>query len=49
MFTEMNEAYLKMMPSPAPARSCIGVKELPFGTDVEIEVVAALKREPSKL
>ncbi|KAJ9113036.1 hypothetical protein QFC22_006132 [Naganishia vaughanmartiniae] len=41
-FALMNAAYLALMPSPAPARSCIGVKELPFGTDVEIEAVAVI-------
>lgn len=30
-----------MMPDPKPARTCVGVAELPAGgTDVEIEVVA---------
>ncbi|OWZ53481.1 hypothetical protein C349_00911 [Cryptococcus neoformans var. grubii Br795] len=41
-FAELNEAYSKRMPSPAPARSCIGVASLPKGTDVEIECVAVL-------
>lgn len=41
-FAEMNTAYLAMMPSPPPARSCIGVRALPFGTDVEIEAVAVI-------
>lgn len=40
----MNEAYLKMMPNPPPARSCIGVRELPLGTDVEIEAVALVTK-----
>lgn len=40
----MDEAYLGMMPSPPPARSCIGVKELPRGTDVEIEAMAVIPR-----
>lgn len=34
----MNKAYDARMPKPMPARSCIGVKELPMQTDVEIEV-----------
>ncbi|KIR57742.1 hypothetical protein I314_06460 [Cryptococcus bacillisporus CA1873] len=41
-FAELNEAYSKRIPSPAPARSCIGVASLPKGTDVEIECVAVL-------
>ncbi|KAJ9094257.1 hypothetical protein QFC21_006083 [Naganishia friedmannii] len=52
-FAVMNAAYLALMPSPAPARSCIGVKELPYGTDVEIEAVAVIpgsgRREGAKL
>jgi 2-iminobutanoate/2-iminopropanoate deaminase len=42
---EMDAAYLAMMPHPPPARSCIGVKELPRGTDVEIEAMAVIPRE----
>ncbi|WVR04960.1 hypothetical protein IAU60_001972 [Kwoniella sp. DSM 27419] len=39
-FAELNAAYKKRIPDPAPARSCIGVACLPMGTDVEIECVA---------
>ncbi|WRT66847.1 uncharacterized protein IL334_003810 [Kwoniella shivajii] len=48
-FSELNEAYLKRMPSPAPARSCIGVATLPRGTDVEIECVGVVVPAKSKL
>ncbi|WVW83465.1 hypothetical protein I302_105486 [Kwoniella bestiolae CBS 10118] len=41
-FSELNETYAKRIPSPAPARSCIGVASLPFGTDVEIECVGVV-------
>jgi enamine deaminase RidA (YjgF/YER057c/UK114 family) len=35
------QVWKEMMPEPKPARTCIGVKELPAGgTDVEIEFVA---------
>ncbi|KIW69568.1 hypothetical protein PV04_05438 [Phialophora macrospora] len=41
-YAAMNNAYLEVVPDPKPARTCVCVKELPFKTDVEIEVVAAL-------
>jgi len=35
------QVWKELMPDPKPARTCIGVKELPAGgTDVEIEFVA---------
>lgn len=43
-FAEINEHYIKRMPTPAPARSCIGVANLPRGTDVEIECVAVVPK-----
>ncbi|WVR07849.1 hypothetical protein IAU60_004892 [Kwoniella sp. DSM 27419] len=40
-FGPVNEVWKEMMPEPKPARTCIGVAELPAGgTDVEIEFVA---------
>ncbi|CAI7624160.1 unnamed protein product [Penicillium viridicatum] len=43
-FSTMNEAYAKNMPSGVmPVRTCVAVKELPFGSDVEIECIAALE------
>ncbi|KIX92288.1 uncharacterized protein Z520_12034 [Fonsecaea multimorphosa CBS 102226] len=41
-YAAMNEAFLKIIPDPKPARTCVCVKELPFKTDVEIECIAAL-------
>jgi len=41
-YVEVNEAYKAILPDPRPARTCICVKELPGGTDVEIECVAQL-------
>lgn len=40
LFAEMNEAYLEFFPTQAPARSCVAVKELPKGADVEVELIA---------
>lgn len=40
LFSEMNEAYKEFFSSPAPARSCVAVKELPKGADVEVELIA---------
>lgn len=40
LFGEMNEAYQKFFPGEAPARSCVAVKELPKGADVEVELIA---------
>lgn len=40
LFSEMNAAYESFFPSPAPARSCVAVKELPKGADVEVELIA---------
>ena len=39
-FGEMNEVYEKYFVN-YPARSCVGVKELPKGALVEVDVVAA--------
>ncbi|KAF9872581.1 hypothetical protein CkaCkLH20_10078 [Colletotrichum karsti] len=41
-FPAVNETYIEFFPGDVkPARTCVGVRELPFGTDVEIECVAA--------
>ncbi|GMM38308.1 putative isoleucine biosynthesis protein [Saccharomycopsis crataegensis] len=40
-FKELNEIYGTYFTTHKPARSCVAVKELPLGCDVEIEVVAA--------
>lgn len=39
-FEEMNEVYRRFFPSEPPARTCIGVKELPRGVDVEMDLIA---------
>ncbi|KAI8659231.1 hypothetical protein NCS56_01140000 [Fusarium sp. Ph1] len=45
-FHEVNDAYVSFFPGLKPARTCVGVRELPLGTDVEIECVAG-KRTPA--
>lgn len=40
LFAEMNKTYEKYFSMPAPARSCVAVRELPKGADVEIELIA---------
>jgi len=39
-FKAMNEVYATQFASPYPARSTVGVKELPLGALVEIELIA---------
>jgi 2-iminobutanoate/2-iminopropanoate deaminase len=39
-FGEMNEVYARFFPVDPPARSAVGVKSLPKGAAMEIEVVA---------
>ncbi|KAH3663792.1 hypothetical protein OGAPHI_005195 [Ogataea philodendri] len=39
-FAEFNEVYVKYFGEYKPARSCIGVKELPLGLEVEMELIA---------
>ncbi len=41
-FQEMNEIYKTYFPEEPPARTCIGVKELPRKSQIEIEAVAIL-------
>ena len=41
-FHEMNEIYKTYFPEEPPARTCIGVKELPRKSQIEIEAVAIL-------
>ena len=41
-FQEMNEIYKTYFPEDPPARTCIGVKELPRRSQIEIEAVAML-------
>lgn len=39
-FSRVNEIYGKYFPSDPPARSTVGVSQLPRGASVEIEVIA---------
>jgi 2-iminobutanoate/2-iminopropanoate deaminase len=40
-FAAMNEVYARRFPQPWPARTTVGVKELPGGARIEIQCVAA--------
>jgi reactive intermediate/imine deaminase len=42
---EINKVYGDYFNHPMPARAAIGVKELPLGATLEIEVVAAVRIE----
>lgn len=44
-FGEMNEVYGRVFGQHCPARSTVAVAALPRGARVEIEVIAAVKRE----
>ena len=39
-FEEMNQIYREYFPEEPPARTCIGVKELPRKSQIEMEAVA---------
>lgn len=39
-YAPMNEAYAAAFRQPFPARTCVAVKALPLGADVEIEAIA---------
>ncbi len=39
-FQNFNEAYKKYFPKEPPARSCVEVRNLPFGASLEIEAIA---------
>ncbi|KAH7309657.1 Endoribonuclease L-PSP/chorismate mutase-like protein [Stachybotrys elegans] len=41
-FAKMNEVYSTYWGEPKPCRTCVAVKQLPLGTDVEIECTALL-------
>ncbi|KAM0747880.1 YjgF-like protein [Meredithblackwellia eburnea MCA 4105] len=36
-FAELNEAYCRIVPNPKPVRTCVCVKALPFGAEIEME------------
>ena len=38
----VNEVYKKYFYEPFPARSCVAIKSLPLGAQVEVEAIAAL-------
>ena len=44
-FNGMNEEYKKQFSMPYPARTTIGVKELPLGALVEIEMIGIRKKK----
>ena len=39
-FEPMNGVYRRFFPAEPPTRTCIGVKELPRGVDVEMDLIA---------
>ncbi|KAF7188928.1 hypothetical protein HII31_09851, partial [Pseudocercospora fuligena] len=41
-FAEMNEVYKQYWGEHKPCRTCVAAKQLPLGTDVEIECIAVL-------
>ena len=41
-FAAFNEVYVKYFQAPLPARTCVAVKELVLGANVEITVTAAV-------
>jgi 2-iminobutanoate/2-iminopropanoate deaminase len=41
-FQEMNEIYKKYFQEDPPARTCIGIKELPRKSQIEIELIALI-------
>ncbi|ODV77635.1 uncharacterized protein CANTADRAFT_8076 [Suhomyces tanzawaensis NRRL Y-17324] len=45
-FAPFNSVYGKYFDEMKPARSCVAVKELPLGVDLEMEVVAVEKEDP---
>lgn len=45
-FGEVNEAYAAYFPEAPPARTTIGVRELPLGADVEMDAVIAMVGAP---
>jgi enamine deaminase RidA (YjgF/YER057c/UK114 family) len=42
-FGEMNEVYMTYWGDVKPARTCVAVKQLPLGTDVEVECVGGVR------
>ncbi|CCH60906.1 hypothetical protein TBLA_0D04090 [Henningerozyma blattae CBS 6284] len=44
-FAEFNKVYAKYFTVHKPARSCVAVAALPLNVDLEMEVIAAVKKE----
>lgn len=44
-FAKFNEVYASYFREHKPARSCVGVADLPLGVDLEMEVIAAVKND----
>ncbi len=42
-YDRFNQVYRRYFPADPPARTCIQAGKLPFGTRVEIDLIAALK------
>ena len=47
LFEEVNKVFTEQFPRPFPARSVVGVSELPRGARVEIEAVLSITRQSS--
>ncbi|RAK85709.1 YjgF-like protein [Aspergillus costaricaensis CBS 115574] len=47
-FAAVNEVYSSFFADPKPARTCVAVKTLPLGTDVEIECAGVVSSVPSR-
>lgn len=43
MYKEFNEAYMKRLPKPYPARALVEVSKLPLGAEIEIVATASKK------
>lgn len=47
-FAEFNSVYSKYFSDHKPARSCVAVKQLPLGVELEVESIA-VERDSAKL
>jgi len=48
LFADMNKAYKQYWGDMKPSRTCVAVKQLPLGTDVEIECQAVVVGKAAK-
>jgi len=46
-YAAMNNTYAEMIPDPKPARTCVAVADLPFGTDVSASNHKSLQDAPA--